>query len=170
MINGSSGTLMLLDKEANEIWTHKNGAERRSPMHQGILGHVGKTSQSVYTDMFSDDRYNPSVDDITLSKGESNSNSASKTWWGSNMPKINSAGGSPVLLCIPVRDFEGVTIAVLCAVRSQVEETRGNVKPFNPNDALALAVLSCYVGGHMEKLGGTARRGRGGGGEGGTRG
>ncbi|GMI19819.1 hypothetical protein TrRE_jg346, partial [Triparma retinervis] len=164
MINGSSGTLMLLDKATNEIWTHKNGAERRTPMHQGILGHVGKTSQSVYTDMFSDERYNPSVDDITLSRGESKP-SASKTWWGSSMPKISSAGGSPVLLCIPVRDFEGVTIAVLCAVRSQVEEGM-NVKPFNPNDALALAVLSCYVGGHLEKLGGGIAAGTGRGGAG----
>jgi len=152
MISGSSGTLMILDKDNNEIWTVKNGAERRTPIHQGILGHVGKTSQSVYTDMFTDDRYNPSVDDITLSRGESSS-TAAKTWWGSHMPQIHSSGGSPVLLCIPVRDFEGVTTAVLCAVRSHVEDGR-NVKPFNPNDALALAVLSCYVGGHLEKLNG----------------
>ena len=152
MISGAAGTLMILDKTTNEIWTQKNGAERRNPMHQGILGHVGKTSHSVYTDMFSDERYNPAVDDIALSRGDS-SPAASRTWWGSTMPQIQSSGGSPVLLCIPVRDFEGVTIAVLCAVRSHVEDGHA-VKPFNPNDALALAVLSCYVGGHMEKLGG----------------
>ncbi|GMH89647.1 hypothetical protein TrST_g3525 [Triparma strigata] len=150
MISGAAGTLMLLDKPSQEMWTYKSGAERRSPMQQGIMGYVGKTSESIYADMFSDERYNPAIDDIMLSKGES-SPQASKTWWGANMPNINHSAGSPVILCIPVRDFDGVTVAVLAAVRVHVE-TGQSVKPFNPNDALALAVLSCYVGGHLEKL------------------
>ncbi|GMH90137.1 hypothetical protein TL16_g11673, partial [Triparma laevis f. inornata] len=150
MIAGAAGTLMLLDKPSQEMWTFKSGAERRSPMQQGIMGYVGKTSESVYADMFSDERYNPAIDDIMLSKG-GDIGTSSKTWWGANMPNINHSAGSPVILCIPVRDFDGVTVAVLAAVRVHVEAGQ-SVKPFNPNDALALAVLSCYVGGHLEKL------------------
>jgi len=45
-------------------------------------------------------------------------------------------------------------IAVLSAVRIHADEGNHTVKPFNPNDALALAVLSCYVGGYLEKLAG----------------
>lgn len=119
------------------------------------MGYVGKTSESIYADMFSDERYNPAIDDIMLSKGEADP-SNSKTWWGANMPAISSSTGNPVVLCIPVRDFDGITIAVLSAVRVHVEAGQG-VKPFNPNDALALAVLSCYVGGHLEKLQGKLR-------------
>jgi hypothetical protein len=157
MIAGAAGTLMVLDKKAHEMWTVKHGAERRNPIHQGILGFVGKTSQSVYADLFKDERYNPSIDDVMLAKGESPSGSGgAKTWWGSNMPKINAGAGSPVVLAIPVRDYDGVTVAVLAAVRVHADEGH-SVKPFNPNDALALAVLSCYVGGHMEKLSGRSR-------------
>ena len=150
MIAGAAGTLMLLDKPAGEMWTVKSGAERRSPLQQGVMGFVGKTSESVYADLFSDERYNPAIDDIMLSKNDA-SPTNSKTWWGTNMPTINSATGSPVVLCIPVRDYDGITVAVLSAVRVHVERGE-SVKPFNPNDALALAVLSCYVGGHLEKL------------------
>jgi hypothetical protein len=155
MIAGSAGTLMILDKKSQEMFTYKSGTERRNPLHQGILGFVGKTSQSIYADMFKDERYNPAIDDVMLARGESaEAGSNSKTWWGASMPKMDPGAGSPVVLCIPVRDYDGVTIAVLAAVRVHAASEGQSVKPFNPNDALALAVLSCYVGGHIEKLNG----------------
>ena len=51
-----------------------------------------------------------------------------------------------------VRDYDGIVVAVLSAVRIHSDQGNMTVKPFNPNDALAMAVLSCYVGGNLEKL------------------
>ena len=38
MINGSAGTLTLLDKNKQEMWTMKQGSERRGSMNKGIIG------------------------------------------------------------------------------------------------------------------------------------
>ena len=101
MINGSAGTLIMLDKKKQEMWTLKEKREKRSPMNVGIIGFVAKTSQSVYSSMFEDQRYDSSFDDVMLTKGDGSSRDSAKTWWGGNMPKTHehpSSGGSPVVL------------------------------------------------------------------------
>tara|TARA_B110000305_G_scaffold13472_1_gene12676 strand:- start:242 stop:628 length:387 start_codon:yes stop_codon:yes gene_type:complete len=71
----------------------------------------------VYADLFNDQRYDPSVDDVMLVQGEHDSNGKggsgkrgdnAKTWWGGNMPKVQrydeKEGGNPVVLSIPVSE------------------------------------------------------------------
>lgn len=65
-----SGTIYLVDKEKNELYSRVMGGDKieeiRLPIGKGISGHVAATGETVnIPDAYADERFNPEIDKLT---------------------------------------------------------------------------------------------------------
>jgi hypothetical protein len=143
MLKGARGSLFLIDKRSNEVFTVSGSAVKRANMGTGIVGHCARTGESVFGDMFLDDRFDERLDGMCLSAeffATTNSHIITSTSHGL------VAGMSPKLLCIAVRNCEGGIIGVLTA-------TIAGANPnFSQQDCLVMHLMSTYIAGNIEKI------------------
>lgn len=109
-------TLFIVDQESRVIWSKvAQGTEPFTvPMGRGISGHVAQTGETLnIPDAYQDERFNPEVDRRTGYKTNS-------------------------ILCMPVKDREGVVIAVIQAI-NKLDGV------FSPQDEDFLRALSAQI-------------------------
>lgn len=117
-LEAERSSLFIVDKEKNEIWSKiAEGAEKfeiRQPIGKGISGQVARTGEAInIKDAYQDSRFNPAFDKKTGYRTKS-------------------------ILCMPVRDKTGETIAVVQALNKK----RGH---FGKEDETFLSVFSEYI-------------------------
>jgi GAF domain-containing protein len=68
VVDATRGSIFLLDKEKNELWSKvaQGAREIRFPADKGIAGHVAQTKKPLnIPDAYADPRFNPAVDKAT---------------------------------------------------------------------------------------------------------
>ena len=117
-ITADRGTLYLLDKSTDELWSQvaqgNNMVEIRLPMGKGLAGYVGKTGETVnITDAYKDPRFNPEIDRKSGYKTRN-------------------------VLCMPMRNKDGVIVGVF----QFLNKREG---PFGPEDESFIDGLSVHA-------------------------
>lgn len=98
-LDADRGTLYLVDKAKNELWSKVwqgvNVVEIRLPIGKGVAGHVAQTGKTInITDAYNDPHFNPEID--------------LKTGYRTNN-----------ILCMPLRNKDGTTIGVFQLLNKQ---------------------------------------------------
>lgn len=175
MLNGAKGSLFLIDRKRSQIFTVNGAAVKRLNASSGIIGYTARSGQGILCELFYDQRYDETIDDLTLhpeyysqSKKHiiqvgvgggggkisalrtpeaysSSTSSAMRTPYGI------VAARSPLVLSIPVRNCEGTVIGVLAATHS-VDASSGERKSFSKEDGLVLTLLGCFIASNVEKV------------------
>ena len=117
-ITADRGTLYLLDKSTDELWSQvaqgNNMVEIRLPMGKGLAGYVAKTGETVnITDAYIDPRFNPEIDRKSGYKTRN-------------------------VLCMPMRNKDGVIVGVF----QFLNKREG---PFGPEDESFIDALSVHA-------------------------
>ena len=117
-IQADRGTLYLIDRMANELWSTtvmgNNMVQIRLPIGKGLAGYVAQTGETVnIPDAYQDARFNP---DIDRKSGYTTSN----------------------VLCMPMRDREGTIVGVF----QFLNKTDG---VFSPDDEAFIDGLSVHA-------------------------
>jgi K+-sensing histidine kinase KdpD len=117
-INADRGTLYLLDRQTNELWSKvaqgNNIVEIRLPAGKGLAGYVAQTGEIVnIADAYMDPRFNPEIDRKSGYKTHN-------------------------VLCMPMRDKEGVIFGVF-----QFLNKRDG--PFGKEDEAFIDALSVHA-------------------------
>ena len=139
----------MIDKRSSEVFTVSGSSVKRCTIGCGIVGHCARTGESVFGDMFLDERFDEAVDGMCLSAdyfSSSKSHIITSTSYG---PVVG--GGSPKLLCIAVRNCEGGIIGVLAATMSGGGSHDAGAT-FSQQDCLVLQLMATYIAGNIEKI------------------
>jgi len=117
-INADRGTLYMLDKQVDELWSRvaqgNNIIEIRLPVGKGLAGYVAQTGEVVnIADAYKDARFNPEIDKKSGYKTRN-------------------------VLCMPMRDKEGKIFGVF----QFLNKREG---PFGPEDESFIDALSVHA-------------------------
>jgi len=117
-IGADRGTLYLLDRKADELWSKvaqgDGMVEIRLPIGKGLAGYVARTGEVVnITDAYSDPRFNPEID-------------------------RKSGYSTRTVLCMPMRNKNGEIIGVIQLLNKRIGH-------FGPEDEAFIEALSVHA-------------------------
>ena len=117
-IGADRGTLYLIDRKADELWSKvaqgDGMVEIRLPIGKGLAGYVARTGEVVnITDAYSDPRFNPEID-------------------------RKSGYSTRTVLCMPMRNKNGEIIGVIQLLNKRIGH-------FGPEDEAFIEALSVHA-------------------------
>ncbi len=117
-IGADRGTLYLIDRKADELWSKvaqgDGMVEIRLPIGKGLAGHVARAGEAVnITDAYSDPRFNPEID-------------------------RKSGYSTRTVLCMPMRNKNGEIIGVFQLLNKRIGH-------FGPEDEAFIEALSVHA-------------------------
>ena len=117
-IGADRGTLYLIDRKADELWSKvaqgDGMVEIRLPIGKGLAGHVARVGEAVnITDAYSDPRFNPEID-------------------------RKSGYSTRTVLCMPMRNKNGEIIGVFQLLNKRIGH-------FGPEDEAFIEALSVHA-------------------------